>query len=90
VSGDQERRRFWRGGASPGFVIALLAALGGGGYVTHRSDAEANAMTNEQARALGEARSRYEALLERCITHDEDRTRDDIDHLRREIEGRKP
>lgn len=81
-----ERRRFWSGGASPGYVVTLLAAVGGGGYVSHHQDA----LTMDQARALGEARTRYESLLERCMQGQSDRLQQDIRELRNQLQGSKP
>lgn len=54
------------GKAAPGWVLALLAACGGGGVYASHQVSEANAITRSEAQSFQQQRNRYEDLLERC------------------------
>lgn len=50
-------------GASPALILALFAALGAGGAAYNRHEV---GVSQEQAKALGDAQVRYDEAQQRC------------------------
>lgn len=69
------------------YALALLGTIIFGSGAVIKSSHDNDAITREQATALGEARTRYEQAIQHCNERESDRTHQDLSDLRREIQG---